>query len=377
MANFDFVEVDSYKIHNTLLNNLMDSINEPLYPGDERRIFGEALAYVLTSVYNDLNDTAKQKMLDYARDGVLDALGARVTTARLEPQAAHDIFRFTLSAPQDANVIIPKGTRMTPDGVAYFATDAAAVIQAGTTHVDTMAHCTEGGADFNGFGIGTITTLVDQITYVASVTNLKGTTGGNDGEPYTEEGDNRYRERIRLAPAKLSVGGSEPAYRYFALSADPQIKDVKLDNPQGNHIDVYVLMDGGELPDQETLKKVQDILNGDTIRLMSDVVTAKAPTAVLYDIELRYYCPPGMEAEAIETVEADGGAIDQFNEGQMQELGKDINPDDLRRFILAPSSGSQSVTRVDVIKPVFTTVNEKQVAKFSGNLTISHAVTAR
>lgn len=72
---FDFVQTDAAKIYTTVMNWLMDSVNEPLYPGDERRIYGEALIFVLVNVYNEMNDTAKQRTLQYARGYVLDALG--------------------------------------------------------------------------------------------------------------------------------------------------------------------------------------------------------------------------------------------------------------------------------------------------------------
>ena len=100
MANtFDFVNTDSTDIYNTVMSMLMDSINEPLYPGDERRIYGEALVFVLVNVYNELNDTAKQRTLQYARGYVLDALGERTGTVRLQPSSAYDTFRFSISQP--------------------------------------------------------------------------------------------------------------------------------------------------------------------------------------------------------------------------------------------------------------------------------------
>lgn len=36
--SFDFVETDSAKIYTTIIGSLMDYCDEPLYPGDERRI---------------------------------------------------------------------------------------------------------------------------------------------------------------------------------------------------------------------------------------------------------------------------------------------------------------------------------------------------
>lgn len=378
MANeFSFVETDAAKIYNLVMTWLMDSVNEPLYPADERRIYGEALIYVLTNVYNEMNDTARQRTLQYARGYVLDALGERTGTTRLAPSAAHDTFRFSVETPINTNVIIPKGTRITPDGNIYFETQQTSVLQAGSTHIDILAVCTTPGADYNGLAKGTVKTLVDLIPYIASVENLKGTSGGDNGEPYPWEddgtGDNRYRERIRLAPAKFSVAGPMAAYKYFTLSADSDIIDVFIESPQSTKVVIYPLMKDGQLPDEETLKKVLSAFDDD-IRPMTDLVTVEAPQQVEYDINIKYYCTLENEADAIAIVEGEGGAIDKFVMWQCAELGRDINPDYLKRFALVPDNGSDAVARLDIISPILTELEKKQVAKYSGKVTVSHEI---
>lgn len=374
---FDFVQTDTQSIYNAILDSLMDAVNEPLYPGDERRIYAEALIMVLVAVYNDLNDTAKQRTLRHARGYVLDAIGDRTNTARLEPSAAYDTFRFTVSAAQSSNIVIPAGTRITPDGEVYFETQAAAVLQAGEIYVDVLAVCSTPGSDYNGLKAGAVNVLVDAIPFIASASNLNGTSGGDDGEPYPWEddgsGDDRYRERIRLAPSTYSVAGPAAAYKYFALSASPNIADVEIDSPEGNVIDIYALMAGGKVPTEEEIAAILAAFPDD-VRPMTDIVTVKAPTQEEYSISLKYYCTLDNEAQAVQTVEADGGAIDLYNEWQTAALGRDINPDQLRRFILAPADGTMAVDRVEITEPVFTSLTKKNVAKFSGSVTVTHEV---
>ena len=213
------------------------------------------------------------------------------------------------------------------------------------------------------------------IPYITSVGNTTVSIGGDDGEPYTEEGDEKFRERIRLAPAAQSTAGPESAYRYFALSADPEIIDVAIDNPEANTINIYPLMRGGVIPDEETLTKVEETCSDDDVRPMSDKVTAIAPTQVSYDIELKYYCTQDNEAETIKAVEGEGGAIDQYNEWQTSALNRDINPDQLKRLILSPNDGLTGADRVDITKPTFKEIGKNEVPKFSGTLTVSHEVT--
>lgn len=374
MADFDFVETDSAKIYTAIIGKLMDYCDEPLYPGDERRIFGEGLVMVLTALYSEFNDAMKQRTLRYARGAVLDAIGERYRVFRADPSSAYAVFRFEVSASQTDNIVIPAGTRITSDGSVYFATQETAVLPAGGASINLVAMCTSGGSAYNGYTAGSISTLVDLIPYISAVYNTTVTSGGDDGEPYTEAGDEKFRERIRLAPASLSTAGPESAYRYFALSADPEIIDVAIDCPEDepNTVNLYPLMVGGELPDEETLQKVLDVFTDD-VRPLTDKVQVFSPTVVDYTVEVKYYCTKDNEAATIQAIEGDGGAIDQYNAWQTAALARGINPDQLRRFILAPTEGTGAL-RVEIVRPVHTELTKSQVARLSGSPVITHEV---
>ena len=232
MSELTFLETNSEKIYNTVITSLEKSVGEPLYPGDERRIFGDALVAVVLAIYSKANDACKQKMLKYARGAVLDALGERYACHRISPVSAKTIFRFSLDSAITTNIIIPEGTRATPDNEVYFRTTELAVLQAGAVFVDIPAECTIVGEAYNGYLVGDINRLVDLIPFIDSVKNITVTYDGNDGEPYPEEdggiGDEHYRGRIRLAPTALSVAGPRDAYEYHAKSADASIADVAI-----------------------------------------------------------------------------------------------------------------------------------------------------
>lgn len=374
MADFDFVETNSAKLYPAIIESLMDYCQEALYPGDERRIFGEALVAVFISLYSEFNDKMKQRTLRYARGAVLDAIGERGGIERSPQTNASAVFRFSVADALAQNVIIPEGTRITTDGTVYFSTEETAVLSAGDTYIDLVGVCTEGGEIHNGYGAGTISTLVDLIPYISAVTNTTASAGGDDGEPYTDEGDARYRERIRLSFSAKSTAGPEGAYRYFVMSADADIIDVAVECPedQPNVVNLYPLMAGGELPGEDVLQKVQDVL-ADDVRPMTDKVNVLAPAAVDFTIEVKYYCTKDNEAATIEAIEGAGGAIEQYIQWQTAALARDINPDQLRRFVLAPTSGTGAL-RVDVVSPTFAELSKAQVARFSGTPTITHEV---
>lgn len=376
--DFNFVTTDSAELYATIISSLMDWCDEALYPGDERRIFAEGLVPLFLAMFVLFNDRAKQRTLQHARGAVLDALGERIEVSRLQPKNASATFRFSVSAVRGANIIIPEGTRITSDGTVHFATKEVAVLTAGQEFVDVEGVCTTSGAAYNGFVAGAIATLVDLIPYIAGAVNITDTAGGDEGEPYTVDGDERYRERIRLAPASQSTAGPESAYRYWALSADADIIDVAVDCPEDapNTVNIYPLMKGGELPDADTLQKVLATVNSDERRPMTDYVQALTPSQIDYTIELKYYCSREDESLLIPAIEGDGGAIDKYIEWQSGALSRDINPDKLREFIFTAKveSGASGSFRLDVLSPPFEALSKMQVASLDGVVTVSHEV---
>lgn len=430
----NLVDVDSSTIYTDVVTGLESEVGEPLYPGDERRIFAEALVAVLVAYASKANDASRQTLLRYARGQVLDAIGERLGVERIAATPATTTVKFTLSAAQDHAITIPALTRVTSDGSLYFATDEACAIASGETAGTVSASCQTAGSAGNGLLAGTLTTLVDLQPYVQTVTNTTVTAGGDDGEPYTADGDDRLRERIRLAPNALSVAGPEQAYVYWAMSADPGIVDVaafsdehddeltcdvhdgmafvggdllepeelltvegqstgftweyadsllaitlsetdklkdavavKVHRRMDGRVKVVPLMEGGALPDEDTLQAVHDAVNDRAIRPMTDVVTVEAPTPVDYAISLKYWTTIDQEAAVVQAVEGVGGAIDRYVADQSAHLGRDIEPDVLKTYVMQAGA-----LRCDVTSPARTAVSGLQVARLSGPPTVSH-----
>lgn len=227
MAELNFIETDAKKVSDTVLEYLENGVNEPLYPGDERRIYGEAMAQLIVTVYNTVNDACRQKMLRYARGAVLDALGENRDVERHTPTPATTTLRFGVSEPVPSNIIIPAGLRVTGDYVHYFVTDETVVLIAGALSVDVTATAENGGAEYNDIAPGALNKIVDvsEIPLIDSVTNIDATEGGGDIED-----DEAYRERIREAENRLSTAGPAKAYKYWALSANALVTDAVVES---------------------------------------------------------------------------------------------------------------------------------------------------
>lgn len=356
MSDIQFVEVDAEKINNEIISDFEAVLGDTLYPGDERRIFLNQEAQTIVGLKNDINETAKQNLLRYAGGELLDAIGERTDTVRIQAQKAKTTIRFTLSAAQTADIIVPQGTRVTPDGKLYFATTSILVIPSGQLYGDIEAESIEGGEKYNNFTPGQIKTIVDPIPFVASAANTDTSSNGSD-----IESDDSYRERIREAPSMFSTAGPSDAYIYWAKTADVDIEDVSVTSPNPGQVKITVLMKNGELPAQVILDAVSASCSDKKRRPLTDQVIAAAPSVVNYDINLTYYISKSVTAEEVNiknSVEGSGGAIDQYNEWQSSKLGREINPDYLRQLLL-----NAGAYKIDLTAPAYTTLNDDQVAK--------------
>ena len=377
-ADLNFTSVDVQAVVDDTIKAVEEHTGELLYPGDERRIFTEAVAYVLAVFVSKVNEQCKGRMLSHARGYQLDALGERVNCTRLAARPASVELSFTLDTPRPNDILIPAHTAVTADNKVIFETDEAATIRAGELSVTGVrATSTTAGTESNGVPAGAIQSFVDRVPFVSGVVNTTASGGGDAGEPYPLEvdadngddgaGDENYRERIRAAVAGFSCAGGAASYEYFARSASSAVGSVSVVSDQeAGSVNVYVTENGGAEPTAGTLAAVRAAVTDDAVRPLNDRVTVSAPESVVYDIELTYYVSQADESACVAAIEGAGGALDEYKAWQQAEIGRDINPDRLRAFLL------EKCIRLDVVQPKFRSVSRSEIARHSGNIRISH-----
>lgn len=323
-----------------------------LAAADPRRLFLLTIADIIVQQRNIIDFAAKQNILAYAGGDHLDHLGALLGVRRLSARAATTTIRFTRSGGKGA-VIVPAGTRVTASGTQiYFATDEDLVIEDGEAAGEISASCTAIGSAGSGFLPGQITRLVDPVAMIQGAANTTISEGGAD-----VEGDENLRERIRLAPEGFSNAGSRGAYEYWTRTASQLIVDAAVHAPSAGRVDVYPLIKGGELPSDEILISVAEVLNADTIRPLTDLVTVKKPTPVEYDLEIKWWLDRvnSIGGSAIQSaVEA---AVGEWVSWQRAKLGRDINPSELIKRVI--SAGAK---RVDIVSPQFRALEFCEIA---------------
>ena len=304
----------------------------------------------------------KQSILKYSYSDFLDNLAAFKGVTRTPATAATTTVRFTLSAERDTATGIPQGTRVSAAGSIYFATDVYAEIPAGATTVDVPATCTVAGTDGNGLAIGELTTIVDPIPYVASVSNTTATEGGAE-----IESDADLAERVFLAPGAYSTAGPEDGYIYHAKAYSPAVGDVVATSDQeAGTVDIVFIMADGSTPGEEMIEGMEGYMRSKDIRPMSDLVRIAAPEEVQYTINLTYYINRSDSAKAVTIQAAVAQAVEDYKTWQ-RAIGRDVNPSQLTRMVM--DAGAK---RVVVTAPAYTVVGKTKVSALQGAAVVTY-----
>ncbi|MBE6012076.1 MAG: baseplate J/gp47 family protein [Lachnospiraceae bacterium] len=352
--DISFVDTNTEKLINTLIQSYEKFTGRTLYPADPARLFILWIADIIIQERVNIEFSAKQNLPRYAEGKYLDSVAELFKDIyRLQPETAKTTLRFTLSIALETATTIKKGTRVTADGDIIFATVQDLIIPAGIIFGDVEAECQTEGARGNEFLPGQLKQLVDVFPYFGKVENITKTEGGAD-----IESDASFYERIRGSVETFSTAGPLGSYEFYAKSASVLISDVKAYSPTPGVVDVRILLQNGVIPEQEIIEEVSVMLNDERVRPLTDNVMVSAPDIVPYDIDFTYYIraesaeSPGNIEKNIET------ALQNYIKWQSGKMGRDINPSYLISLIMAVTG----VKRVDVRSPVFTVVADNAVA---------------
>lgn len=261
--------------------------------------------------------TAAQNLTPFSTAPILDYKAASWGLTRLAPQPAVTKLRFTL-VPGHSGVLIPEGTRVaSTDGSVTMATDYEVV----TTNVALVAEVTAtavvAGLKGNNQNIGAISVIVDAVPFVQKAENLTVTDGGSE-----QETDEQLRARIILAPSQSSTAGSAASYKFHALSANPRIIDVKVLNGGDGVVNVYPLVEDGNVTPDAILNAVAAKLNDERTRPINDTINVVSPTRLSYNLSITLVLRWGVvQSVAKERVEA---ALTAYCLASSKKLGNDV-----------------------------------------------------
>ncbi|WP_052043628.1 baseplate J/gp47 family protein [Oligella urethralis] len=323
----DFIGRSGELVTQEMIQWYEDKSGKKVYPAQIERLLIDLMAYREVLVRIGIQEAAKQCLVAYAREPMLDYLGELVGVTRLEASNARVQLRFFVDEVAPEDIILPAGTQISDTGGKFiFNTVADAVIKQGETESIVLAESDEPGIVFNDIAVGQLTVLLSNVSaHDVQVTNTGTSSGAIDRET-----DDRLRLRIRLAPESFTTAGSYGAYRYHVMSASPKIVDVGITSPVPGTVNLFPLLDDG-LPDDGILSLVNEVCSGERVRPLCDTVEVKAPTVFDYQINARitYYSsadPFTLESE----IQA---AAKRYAQDRSAFLGKDLVPSQLVAFL--------------------------------------------
>jgi phage-related baseplate assembly protein len=194
----------------------------------------------------------------------------------------------------------------------------------------------EGKALLIAFAVGTDLDHIG-ITYYDGEERLVVTPADPDASPPVDlvmEDDESYRRRLLLKDDSYSTAGSDNAYKFHALSADGQVKDVSVTSPKpGTTLITVIGRSGDGTPSAATLEKVRVRLNSDDVRPQSEEVLVRAGEIIYWVLDADIYTYGGPDQSIV--LQA---AQDRFEsyKAQHQMLGHDVTDSALSAALHVP-----------------------------------------
>ena len=357
----EFIALDESNLIEAGIKAYEDETKEALYAGDERRFMIHSFAYMVLIAAREVNYGINQGFSTTAQEDGLQVFGNDYQVERLKSEKALVNVKFTLLKGRTGYLSIPEGTRVTYDGVHFFATSKAVSVSSELESVEIECVATVSGDDgYNNISIGVINTLVDNVSGVISVSNTDVSAGGSNIESLEE-----WRERINLKRRGLNTAGSEQAYIYHIKSVDSSIGDVKIINSGDATVHAVILCKNGVIPNDSMLERIREKVSANDKRPLTDLFEVSTPNVVYYQISFHYTISPE-DMDRVELIKKKvREAAEQYRTVIESHLGTDIIPDSLRRYLL--NAGASTVT---LNAPMDMIVDDSCVAKLSGEISM-------
>ncbi len=361
MSNLpDFINYTTESIFELLKEKYYEQLGEPMQIGSDEFSCASVFSYCLAVMTTAINTAAKSRFIDGASGEALDGIAESFGLTRSNKEyPARAVFRIT------RNPVYSTGTYQyapgtlsvkTDDGIEFtnktrFVTDPSDI----GAVVELVLYCTENGSKHNNIATGAVC-VIEEGGIFSSISNYEMTYGGFDGYPYTEEGDEAFRELIKSQLKQPVVGGSAPAYEAKARQADPLVKDVVClkDGDEGfvkGVVKLYVLCDdryrlSAEYPGG-IIAKVQDACSDVNFRAIGDTVVADLynQNGIGLSGYLRIKYPERFRANA----EAHyNRTMNEYRSWLMDKFRRPYNESELvKRFITPDSDGVFAISAED------------------------------
>jgi len=133
---------------------------------------------------------------------------------------------------------------------------------------------------------------------------------------------------------------------------------VNVFSPSAGVVKVVFILQDGQIPNTDMINTVQNYLNDEKIRPLTDQVFVEAPQVINFDIDFTYYILKDYEQLQTQIQEQVQQAVNDYVLWQKTKIGRDILPEEL----ISRLKNIAGVYRVNVTKPTYTQLNQDQIA---------------
>ena len=120
-----------------------------------------------------------------------------------------------------------------------------------------------------------------------------------------DESDEGLRVRARQRIIGFANAGGAAHYRYWALSASPEVADVEVDSPEPGRVRISVLAKGEEQTvSNAVLNAVRAVVLRDDIRVLTDTVEVVAAELMPVTVHARLWLYPDAPLETLAAIQA-------------------------------------------------------------------------
>ncbi|WP_455481292.1 baseplate J/gp47 family protein [Bartonella sp. B12(2025)] len=184
-----------------------------------------------------------------------------------------------------------------------------------------------------------------------------------------DESDDKYRERIRLHVRSGKGSGTEPYYKFVALSADSRVKDaIVYRTGKDPTIHVAIFSNNEETASQELIKKVSEALHKKNVIMTNDTIVVHAAVAKTVDLEADIWLLQETALTILAQMEANLRAAWR----QEQTLGRELSLSWWVSKLMIP--GVQKIIALEPTKDI--AVSDKEVLSL-GKITLNFKGRAR
>ncbi|WP_103579126.1 baseplate assembly protein [Campylobacter concisus] len=226
----------------------------------------ETLAYRELLLRARINESVKSMLLPYASGSDLDNVVAIYGIERLQGEKPTAGIELTLSITRDSDTIVPaKSIFRSEKGDTAILKDSVIIKQGelkatGKIILDEFVKVSAVKCEL----------IQTPLPFVLKAKQTSNFTGGAEAES-----DERLRERAVLSLERFSTAGSAKAYIYQVLSANAKVEEVSVLNGGAGIVNVYLKTSDMS---EATRQSVEDHLNGEKVRPLTDTVNVKNAT---------------------------------------------------------------------------------------------------